>query len=131
MRALLDTHVLLWVLGDSSRLDAASRALIEASESEVLFSAASILEIAIKARLGRSDFTVQPAEVTRAALNMGFVELPVRSDAAALVGELPLLHRDPIDRLLVAQAIAEPAILYTADRRLAPYSELVRLLAAR
>jgi PIN domain nuclease of toxin-antitoxin system len=60
------------------------------------------------------------------ALFAGFVELALHSTAAALVAELPLLHRDPFDRVLVAQAITEPAVLYTADPRLAPYSELVR-----
>jgi PIN domain nuclease of toxin-antitoxin system len=92
----------------------------------VLFSAASIWEIAIKAGLGRSDFAFDPAEIARAALDTGFTELPVRSDAAALVGRLPLLHRDPFDRILVAQAISEPANLYTTDRQLVLYSDLVR-----
>src|SRR5712691_7591566 len=111
MRLLLDTHVLLWALAASSRLDTETRALIEDAETEVLFSAASILEIAIKARLGRPDFRVRPSDIVGTALDMRFTELPVHSAAAALVAELPLLHRDPFDRLLVAQAIMEPATL--------------------
>jgi PIN domain nuclease of toxin-antitoxin system len=130
MRVLLDTHVLLWALAEPARLDAETRATIEGGADEVLFSAASIWEIAIKTGLGRADFAVAPAEITRAALDTGFIELPVHSNAAALVAELPLLHRDPFDRILVAQAIAEPATLLTADRQLVPYSELVRRIAA-
>ena len=96
----------------------------------MLFSAASIWEIAIKAGLGRREFAFDPAEIARAALDTGFSELAVRANAAALVGRLPGLHSDPFDRILVAQAIVEPATLYTADRRLVPYSDLVRRVAA-
>jgi PIN domain nuclease of toxin-antitoxin system len=126
MRVLLDTHVLLWALAEPRRLDRDARATLESNDAEVLFSAASIWEIAIKAGLGRSDFAFDPAEIARAALDTGFTELPVRSDAAALVLRLPLLHRDPFDRILVAQAISEPANLYTTDRQLVLYSDLVR-----
>src|SRR6266404_4466494 len=126
MRVLLDTHVLMWALAEPRRLDGETRATIESRDIEVLFSAASIWEIAIKAGLGRSDFEFDPAEIARSALDTGFTELPVRSEAAAFVAQLPLLHRDPFDRVLVAQAILEPAILFTADVQLAPYSELVR-----
>ncbi len=126
MRVLLDTHVLMWALAEPRRLDEETRATIESGATEVLFSAASIWEIAIKARLGRADFAVAPAEIARAAVDTGFSELAIRSNAAALVAELPPLHRDPFDRLLVAQAIVEPATLFTADERLEPYSELVR-----
>ena len=130
MRVLLDTHVLLWALAQPHRLDAETRATIESDATEVLFSAASIWEIAIKAGLGRADFAVKPAEIARTAVYIGCVELVIRSDAAALVAELPLYHRDPFDRVLVAQAIVEPATLYTADDRLARYSELVRRITA-
>ncbi len=92
----------------------------------MLFSSASIWEIAIKAGLRRTDFAVDPVEIVREALDAGLAELPLRSNAAALVAELPLLHRDPFDRVLIAQAIAEPAFLFTADRQLSPYSDLVR-----
>lgn len=131
MRVLLDTHVLMWALAEPRRLDEETCATIENRANEVLFSAASIWEIAIKARLGRADFAVSPAEIARAAVDTGFGELAIRSTAASLVAELPLLHRDPFDRLLVAQAIVEPATLLTADERLAPYSHLVRRIGAR
>jgi len=94
----------------------------------VLFSAASIWEIAIKARLGRADFPLRPEQVAQEARLTGFIELPVKADVAARVADLPLHHRDPFDRLLVAQAMAEPARLYTADPLLPPYSELVQLI---
>ena len=131
MRVLLDTHVLLWALAEPARLDAETRDTIESGDTEVLFSAASIWEIAIKAGLGRVDFAFDPAEIARAAFDTGFTELAIRSNAAALVAELPLLHRDPFDRVLVAQAMVEPATLYTADEQLVPYSELVKCIAAR
>src|SRR5438309_8718226 len=124
MRVLLDTHVLLWALAEPHRLDGETRAIIEGDASEVLFSVASIWEIAIKAGLGRADFAVKPAEIAGTAVDIGFVELVIRSDAAALVAELPPYHRDPFDRILVAQTMVEPAMLYTADDRLMRYLEL-------
>jgi PIN domain nuclease of toxin-antitoxin system len=129
MRLLLDTHVLLWALATPERLAPAIRDQIEDPANVVLFSAASIWEIAIKARLGRADFQQRPTQVVEAARVSGFTELPVLAAAAARVADLPLLHRDPFDRLLVAQAISEPARLYTADPLLPPYSELVTLIA--
>ncbi len=128
MRLLLDTHVLLWALGNPARLDSAIRDRLEDAANEILFSAASIWEIAIKARLGRADFAVRPEQVAREARMTGFAELRVSADAAAQVANLPLHHRDPFDRLLGAQAIAEPARPYTVDPLLPPYSELVELI---
>ena len=130
MRVLLDTHVLLWALAEPSKLDGETRVLIESSDTEVLFSAASIWEIAIKPGLGRADFAFDPTRDARAALDTGFAELTVRSNAAALVGRLPSLHRDPFDQILVAQAIAEPATLFTADQQLVPYSDLVKRIGS-
>jgi PIN domain nuclease of toxin-antitoxin system len=87
-----------------------------------------VWEMAIKAALGRADFQVSPATIVERALGSGFIELPVRSAAALRVASLPAHHRDPFDRLLVAQALTEPAALYTADAQLAAYSELVVLV---
>ena len=129
MRLLLDTQLLLRALGAPDRLDAATRALLENPANDVLFSAASIWEIAIKAGLGRIDFAVRPEIVAQAARDTGFRELPVHADVAARVVDLPPHHRDPFDRLLIAQALAGPMPFYTADRTLPPYSELVRLVA--
>lgn len=126
MRLLLDTHVLLWALIAPRRLAKQALSDIENPANEVIFSAASIWEIAIKSALGRADFGVSPDEIAAAAAASGFVELPVRSAAAAHVAKLPAHHRDPFDRLLIAQSITEPALLYTADPQLQVYSELVR-----
>ena len=128
MRLLLDTNVLLWAIVDSARLDPGTRDVLEHSANEVLFSAASIWEIAIKAGLRRADFDFRPEEVVQQARLAGFNELTVSSEAATRVADLPLHHRDPFDRLLVAQAMAVPAMFYTADTRLPQYSELVRLI---
>jgi PIN domain nuclease of toxin-antitoxin system len=125
LRLLLDTHVLLWALIEPKRLSAEFQALLENPDHEVLFSAASIWEMSIKAALGRADFQVSPATIVEAAQATGFIELPVHAAAALKVAALPHHHRDPFDRLLVAQAMTEPAALYTADAQLRAYSELV------
>ena len=124
-RILLDTNVLIWALKKPARLPSAAAVLIQDPDNEVLFSAASIWEIAIKAALQRPGFDVDVAELVPGALAMGLVERPVTAAIAARVADLPLLHRDPFDRLLVAHAVAEPARLLTSDRLLTRYSELV------
>jgi PIN domain nuclease of toxin-antitoxin system len=131
MRILLDTHILIWALTTPERLDPRARAAILDAENEVLFSAASIWEIAIKAALRRADFVARPEIVAQEALDIGFAELPVRATTAARVADLPLLHRDPFDRLLIAQAIEQPAALYTADDILTGYTDLVQRVARR
>lgn len=128
MRLLLDTHVLLWALAAPQQLGSAIRAEIEDRNNEVLFSAASIWEIAIKSALKRADFLISPENVVTAALHSGFTELPVRSVAAARVASLAPHHRDPFDRLLIAQALSEQTALYTADAQLARYAEIVRVI---
>jgi PIN domain nuclease of toxin-antitoxin system len=126
MRILLDTHLLIWAVADPNRLDKKTADDLEDTDNEILFSAASIWEIAIKYRLSRPDFVHEPNEIAQAARQIGFDELPVHAAAAAMVAALPPLHRDPFDRLLIAQAMAEPAVFYTADANLAAYSDLVR-----
>jgi PIN domain nuclease of toxin-antitoxin system len=126
MRVLLDTHVLLWALITPKRLGKDARAALESPDNDILFSAASIWEIAIKSALKRSDFRIAPDIVAAAAIESGFTELPVKSAAAIQVAKLPDHHRDPFDRLLIAQAMTEPAMLYTVDTQLEVYSELVR-----
>lgn len=125
MRLLLDTHIFLWAVADSTLLRSSARRWIESAD-EVFVSAASIWEIAIKARLGKID--ADPDELEAAIAASGFSELPVRARHAKGVVALPLHHADPFDRLLVAQAIAEPMWLLTADAALAPYSELVLMV---
>jgi PIN domain nuclease of toxin-antitoxin system len=126
MRLLLDTHVLIWALIEPQRLAASTQHLLEDAENVILFSAASIWEIAIKISLGRADFQIEPSKIVDAAVASGFTELPVQPRAALYVSSLPPHHRDPFDRLLIAQAMTEPALFYTADRQLDRYSELVR-----
>ena len=126
MRILLDTHLLIWAVADPGRLDRKTADDLEDTANEVLFSAASIWEIAIKYRLSRPDFAHEPNQIAQTARQTGFAELPVRAASAAVVATLPPLHRDPFDRLLIAQALAEPALFYTADAGLAAYSDLVR-----
>lgn len=126
-RILLDTHLLIWALDEYHRLPATARHAIEDPENEVVFSVVSIWEIAIKARLHRTDFLVRPEGIAAAAIATGFAELALHWQAAAAVADLPLYHRDPFDRAIVAQAITEPIHLYTVDRKLAPYSPLVRV----
>jgi len=129
MRLLLDTHVLLWALSGSKRLSDEARELIESADNEVLFSAASIWEIAIKAQLLRAEFGVDVETIAAAARDTDFDELAISSRHAAGVAALPLHHKDPFDRMLMSQAIVEPARLVTADRALAAYSsDLVMLV---
>jgi PIN domain nuclease of toxin-antitoxin system len=122
MRLLLDTHILLWLMTGDANLDTRAKSLI-VNASEVYVSSASIWEIAIKARLGRIE---EDAEVIVDKLGeAGLRELHVNNKHAVASGKLPLLHRDPFDRMLVAQAMAEPMRLLTADVQLSAYSELV------
>jgi PIN domain nuclease of toxin-antitoxin system len=125
MRLLLDTHVFLWAVAGSASLKPAARRIIVSAE-RVHVSAASIWEVAIKARLGKID--ADPAALVAAIDDSGFVELPVTAAHAAGVAALASHHSDPFDRLLLAQALAEPLRLLSADAALARYSDLVILV---
>jgi PIN domain nuclease of toxin-antitoxin system len=125
MRLLLDTHIFLWAVAGSPSLKPAARRLIESAE-QVYVSAASIWEIAIKARLGK--LSADPDELLAAIDASGFTELPVLARHAMGVARLPLHHNDAFDRLLIAQAMAEPLRLLAADATLSPYTELVMLV---
>ena len=126
MKLLLDTQLLLWAAGEPRRLSRAARALIADPSHTLLFSAASLWEVTIKAGLGRDDFQVEPALLRRGLLDNGYIELPITSQHAVAVTRLPLLHRDPFDRLLVAQALTEGMLLVTADPQVARYDAPVR-----
>ena len=125
MRILLDTHVLLWWLNDDPKLSAEGRAIIVAAD-EAYVSAASIWEATIKAGLGKLDVDIAQlvAEIARG----GFRELPITFAHAAMVRDLPELHRDPFDRILIAQALVEPLQLITCDAVLRQYPALVRVV---
>lgn len=126
---LLDTHLLLWAAGQPDRLSASARTLLEDPANTLAFSAASVWEIVIKRDLGREDFRVEPRRLRRGLIDAGYQELTITSDHALGVGLLPALHRDPFDRLLIAQATAEGAELLTVDPVLAQYPGPIRLVA--
>ena len=128
MQLLVDTHLLLWSVAASKKLPAKARELLTDPANEVLYSAASVWEIAIKSGLRRDDFRVDLPRLMRAFNTAGFTELPVTSAHAARVTSLPDLHKDPFDRLLVAQALTEPAILLTNDEQLGQYGNHVHVL---
>lgn len=125
MRILLDTHLFIWAVTDDPRLTPAARRLIEEADNAYV-SAASIWEIAVKSALGKIDADAE--EMARAIKESGFVELSVSTAHAAQVAKLPLLnnHKDPFDRLLVAQSMAEPLVLLTADPKVLAYGGLIR-----
>ena len=128
MSVLLDTHILLWAAGQPHRLPSVARVLLEDPESEPMFSAASLWEIAIKHGLCRPDFTVDPRLLRRGLLENGYTELPVTGAHAVAVDLLPAIHTDPFDRMLVAQAQIEGLTLLTADPVVGRYPGPIRLL---
>ena len=127
MKVLLDTHVLLWAAGVEARLTEEARGLIDDPDTELVFSAASIWEVAIKAGLGRDDFRVDAGLLRRGLIENGYTELAVTGSHAAAVGSLPPLHKDPFDRILVAQAWAEGIMLLTSDPTVAGYGGSIQL----
>ncbi|HEY8054870.1 MAG TPA: type II toxin-antitoxin system VapC family toxin [Terriglobales bacterium] len=128
MRLLPDTHLLLWGAVAPERLSALARRLISDEQHELFYSAASLWEVAIKIALGKRDFTTGPAHLRERLLANGYQELPVTGRHAVAVAGLPLIHKDPFDRLLVAQALVEDITLLTVDARLARYPAPVRLV---
>lgn len=126
MKLLLDTHLLLWAAGTPDRLSPMARQMLEDPLNELIFSAASFWEIAIKRGLGRSDFRVDARVMRRELLDNGYQELAISSEHAVSVDSLPLIHKDPFDRILVAQATVEGITLLTADALVAQYPGPVR-----
>lgn len=129
MRFLLDTHLLIWLALGSDRLSAATIRRIEDPAAEPMFSAASIWEVAIKAALGRPDFTLDAGDLRNGLLRAGYTEIPITGAHAAQVSQLPPLHRDPFDRMLIAQAIVERVTLLTVDKTLERYPAPVERVA--
>ena len=126
MKFLLDTHLLLWAAGEPDRLPAEARTLIGDPRNEPLFSSASLWEIAIKRGLGRTDFQVDARLLRRGLLDNGYLELAITAEHAVAIVGLPSLHKDPFDRLLVAQSMVEGITLLTADPLVAQYPAPVR-----
>lgn len=126
MKLLLDTHLLLWAAGDPRRLSREARALLNEPDNDLTFSVASIWEIAIKRTLGRDDFQVEPRVLRRGLIDNGYVELPIMGEHALAIDALPDLHKDPFDRLLIAQATVEGITLLTSDEQVSNYGGSVR-----
>ena len=128
VRLLLDTHLLLWIAEESRRLSVRAVKLIADEDNVLVFSTISVLEVAIKYGMRRPDFQVHPALLRRGLLDNGYEELAVTGEHAALVGDLPPIHKDPFDRLLLAQAMAEGITLVTGDAALTRYPGVVRVV---
>jgi PIN domain nuclease of toxin-antitoxin system len=126
MKLLLDTHLLLWAAGEPRRLSKQARALIDSPGNELLFSAASLWEVAIKRGLGREDFKVDARLLRRGLLDNGYSELPIMSDHVVAIDGLPPIHKDPFDRILVAQATVEGITLLTIDSLVSQYPGPIR-----
>jgi PIN domain nuclease of toxin-antitoxin system len=128
MKLLLDTQLLLWAAGHPERLSEAAHALLNNQENELLFSAASLWEVAIKKSLGRNDFTVDPRILRRGLQDNGYIELAITGEHAVTIDILPPIHKDPFDRILIAQALSEGITLLTADAALGSYPGSVRVV---
>lgn len=126
MNLLLDTHLLLWAAGEPDRLSENARELLLDPANHLVFSTASLWEIGIKSGLGRPDFKVDARRLWRMLLLSGYRELPVSGEHAVAVGELPPLHKDPFDRILVAQAKVEGFFLLTVDKAISRYGDFIR-----
>ena len=128
MRVLLDTHLLLWAVAGSDRLPGQAQALLEDGANEVYCSAASLWEIAIKLGLRRPDFEVDLPTLRSVLPEMAIEELPVTGSHTEKLVELPPIHKDPFDRMLIAQSMTEPLLLLTNDAILARYWDGVQLV---
>ena len=128
MKVLLDTHILIWAARTPERLSGDALTLIEAEDTELVFSVASLWEIVTKAGLGRVDFQFDARVLRRALLDNGYTELPVTAEHALAVSTLPNIHRDPFDRILVAQASVEGTLLLTADSTVSQYPGPIRVV---
>ncbi|WP_028207336.1 type II toxin-antitoxin system VapC family toxin [Paraburkholderia nodosa] len=121
MKLLLDTHLLIWAAVDDPDLSDEARAVIEDTDNTLYFSVASMWEIVIKSALGRDDFQLDARVLRRSLLDAGYEELSIEAQHAFEVASLPPLHKDPFDRLLIGQAIAEGIVLLTHDEQVRRY----------
>jgi PIN domain nuclease of toxin-antitoxin system len=128
MKLLLDTHLLLWAAGQPEQLSVAARKLIDAPQNELIFSSASIWEVVIKRGLKRQDFEVDVRLLRRGLLDNGYIELIINGSHALAVDNLPPIHKDPFDRILIAQSMVEGMLLLTADPVIARYPGSIQLI---
>ena len=127
MKLLLDTHLLIWAADNIERVPTGARTLMADLGNELLFSVASIWEVAIKRGLNRPDFQVDVRMLRRGLIDNGYRELPILSEHVVAIDNLPSIHKDPFDRLLIAQAMVEGITLLTDDTTIAQYQGLIRL----
>ena len=125
MKLLLDTHIILWAAGQPDRLSDPTRIMLLDPRNALFFSAASIWEVVIKRGIGRDDFKVDPHRLRKMLIVNGYTELSVTAEHVLRVDTLPMLHKDPFDRLLVAQARSEAMRLLTVDSAIIQYGEAV------
>ena len=123
MKLLLDTHILLWAAGQPDKLSENASALLLETSNVLFFSAASIWEIVIKRGFGRDDFKVDPFRLRKQLVVNGYEELGVSSEHALAVELLAALHKDPFDRILIAQARTEGMLLLTSDFQISQYGD--------
>ncbi|MGK6316119.1 type II toxin-antitoxin system VapC family toxin [Neorhizobium sp. DT-125] len=128
MRILPDSHILAWFAEDDPNLTHEMRDILEDEDNELFFSSASIWELTIKRALNRRGFNIEPHVLYRALLDNGFEEIPVSSRHAFILETLPSIHKDPFDRILIAQSMAEGVLLLTSDQAIAQYKGPIRLI---
>ena len=128
MRLLLDTHLVIWATTQSSRLSAIALSMMADPENELFFSPVNLWEVAIKRALGRRDFQFDSRILRRAMLQNDYQELPITSGHAVAIDQLPDIHKDPFDRLLIAQSMVEGILLLTSDPTVAKYPAPVKLV---
>ncbi|WP_454847972.1 type II toxin-antitoxin system VapC family toxin [Rhizobium binxianense] len=128
MRLLLDTHLLVWISEDSPRLPNSVRLLLDDDDNRLFFSAVSLWELAIKTSLGKRDYHVDVMQLYSELLDHGYEELHLNSRHAFALQSLSQIHKDPFDRILVAQSIAEGMLLLTSDEILAQYDAPIRFV---
>jgi PIN domain nuclease of toxin-antitoxin system len=126
MKFLLDTHILLWAAYQPEKLSELTRTLLNDIENELFYSAASLWEIAIKRGLGRNDFQIQPRVLQRELQDQGYQALAISTEHSLAVEDLPLIHKDPFDRILIAQATVEGITLLSADELVIQYPGPIR-----
>lgn len=122
MKYILDTHILLWAASGSKKLSLAAKKIINNTNNQLFFSVASIWEVAIKQGLARDDFQVDARLLRRALIDNGYSELPILSEHVVEVNTLPMIHKDPFDRILIAQSMVEGIMLITADESVCQYN---------
>jgi len=125
MKLLLDTHLLLWAICDSKSLSKPARKLLTDEENDIYFSAASVWEIGLKHAKHPESMGISSAEARRYFLEMGYEELPIRAGHGIVAEDMPFLHHDPFDRIMIAQAKTEKMVFLSHDRMVAQYGEPV------